>query len=549
MCLKTYIVQYTHSNGNGWAIINCPSPSFIENILKKQSKMLNVQVVSYSELRYFGEEMGLVYEGCITTIGQSPYDIAVANGFRGSVTEWLQSLVGPKGDKGDKGDTGDRGPVGPQGDKGDKGNPGKDGIGVPLGGNVGQYLKKKSNSDYDTEWSDVQGGGSGNVNSVNGKTGDVVLSAADVDALPSNTPLFSGDYNDLGNKPTIPSALSQLSEDSTHRVVTDAEKTTWNNKSNFSGSYNDLTDKPTIPAEQVQSDWNQTDNSSKDFIKNKPTIPTVPTNVSAFNNDAGYLTQHQSLSDYVQKSQTAGLIKNDGTIDTNTYLTQHQDISGKADKSEMSVTDGTGADADKTTITLKSGTSATVLKSHQSLAGKQDVINDLSDIRSGASAGATAYQKPAGGIPKTDLAQGVKDSLDKADTALQEDTLYEDAYPAYENSADNTSSESNSDKEIASVPDIVNELSLKIPLRINNMLTLSDCSYDPYKNVVLLRITVEDMDLFYKEETNTLQVINAFSQMLDYVSIFKAADCSFELQYLNHSDNNWIEGKFSASDL
>ena len=131
-----------------------------------------------------------------------------------------------------------------------------------------------------------------------------------------------------------------------------------------------------------------------------------------------------------------------------------------------------------------------------------------------------------------------------------EDSLIdEEVYRAYENSADNTSSESNSDKEIASVPDIVNELSLKIPLRINNMLTLSDCSYDSYKNVVLLRITVEDMDLFYKEETNTLQVINAFSQMLDYVSIFKAADCSFELQYLNHSDNNWIEGKFSASDL
>lgn len=86
----------------------------------------------------------------------------------------------------------------------------------------------------------------------------------------------------------------------------------------FSGSYNDLDD--------------------------KPTIPTVPTNVSAFNNDAG-------------------------------YLTQHQDISGKADKSEMSVTDGTGTDADKTTITLKTGTSATVLKSHQSLSGKQDVID------------------------------------------------------------------------------------------------------------------------------------------------------------------------------
>ena len=44
-----------------------------------------------------------------------------------------------------------------------------------------------------------------------------------------------------------------------------------------------------------------------------------------------YLTQHQSLADYIQKSSTSGLVKNDGTIDTNTYLTQHQDISGKED--------------------------------------------------------------------------------------------------------------------------------------------------------------------------------------------------------------------------
>lgn len=38
------------------------------------------------------------------------------------------------------------------------------------------------------------------------------------------------------------------------------------------------------------------------------------------------------LSGYVQKSNTSGLLKNDGTVDTNTYLTQHQDISGKQDK-------------------------------------------------------------------------------------------------------------------------------------------------------------------------------------------------------------------------
>ena len=53
------------------------------------------------------------------------------------------------------------------------------------------------------------------------------------------------------------------------------------------------------------------------------------------------------------------------------------------------------------------------------LAAKQDTINDLASIRSGASAGATAYQKPSSGIPKSDLSTGVQSSLNKADTALQ----------------------------------------------------------------------------------------------------------------------------------
>lgn len=37
-------------------------------------------------------------------------------------------------------------------------------------------------------------------------------------------------YNDLTDKPTIPAQLSQLSNDATHRVTTDTEKATWNNK-------------------------------------------------------------------------------------------------------------------------------------------------------------------------------------------------------------------------------------------------------------------------------------------------------------------------------
>ena len=65
-------------------------------------------------------------------------------------------------------------------------------------------------------------------------TNDIDLTAEDVGALPNNT--------------KIPSKLSDLTADATHRTVTDTEKQTWNAKSNFSGSYNDLTNKPTIPS-------------------------------------------------------------------------------------------------------------------------------------------------------------------------------------------------------------------------------------------------------------------------------------------------------------
>ena len=48
------------------------------------------------------------------------------------------------------------------------------------------------------------------VNSVNGKTGTVELDAEDIGALPDDTPLFGGDYDDLSNKPTIDQLLGNL---------------------------------------------------------------------------------------------------------------------------------------------------------------------------------------------------------------------------------------------------------------------------------------------------------------------------------------------------
>ena len=102
---------------------------------------------------------------------------------------------------------------------------------------------------------------------------------------------FSGDYDDLTDKPSIPTKTSDLTNDSGFLTtetdpiftaspahgISAADITAWNGKSDFSGSYNDLTDKPTIPAAQIQSDWNQSDNTALDYIKNKPNLAPVAT--------------------------------------------------------------------------------------------------------------------------------------------------------------------------------------------------------------------------------------------------------------------------------
>lgn len=63
---------------------------------------------------------------------------------------------GPAGQDGAKGEKGDRGDIGPQGETGPQGAAGE---GLPPGGNTGQILRKKSETDYDTEWTDAPAGG------------------------------------------------------------------------------------------------------------------------------------------------------------------------------------------------------------------------------------------------------------------------------------------------------------------------------------------------------------------------------------------------------
>lgn len=63
-------------------------------------------------------------------------------------------------------------------------------------------------------------------------------------------------------------------------------------------SYSEISGKPNLATVATSGSY--------DDLSDKPTIPSVPANVSAFANDAGYLTQHQSLANYATKTEVAG---------------------------------------------------------------------------------------------------------------------------------------------------------------------------------------------------------------------------------------------------
>lgn len=86
----------------------------------------------------------------------------------------------------------------------------------------------------------------------------------------------------------------------------------------FSGDYDDLLNKPSIPAGQVQSDWNQTDTTAVDYIKNKPTIPT---DTNQLTNWAGYITSSYHDSSKQDALTPSTWISISSNVISNTWVT------------------------------------------------------------------------------------------------------------------------------------------------------------------------------------------------------------------------------------
>jgi hypothetical protein len=152
---------------------------------------------------------------------------------------------------------------------------GNDGIGIEPGGLKGQYYKKKSDTDYDADWVTPD------ISELTDEENIIPTALSELSDDSTHrlvTDTEKGTWNGKADSRDILTALSELSDDSTHRLVTDTEKGTWNNHndinaihSNVSGEVNSLTLK-SVP---LGADVIPSEDSAAIFAKKKITIYSI----------------------------------------------------------------------------------------------------------------------------------------------------------------------------------------------------------------------------------------------------------------------------------
>ena len=124
---------------------------------------------------------------------------------------------------------------------------------------------------------------------------------------------FSGDYADLTGAPSIPTKTSDLTNDSD--FVSDANYVHTDN--NFTTTLKNKLNGIASGAEvNVQSDWNVTDTTSDAFIKNKPSIPTKTSDLT---NDSGFITSAAVPTKTSDLTNDSGFITKNASDLTNYY--------------------------------------------------------------------------------------------------------------------------------------------------------------------------------------------------------------------------------------
>ena len=164
----------------------------------------------------------------------------------------------------------------------------------------------------------------------------------------------------------IPHNLSDLNEDSSHRTVSDMEKSVWNAKSDFSGNFNDLTGKP-------------------------ETYP--PSEHTHTGEQVGVITTEMV---YLDGSDVQEVFKNIDydIVDLYEQSAKKQDKKDKVNNIDMY-------------LALEDYVAQ---EYYPSIIGVRDYV---------AKQKQGLYVVPEGGIPKNDMAESVQASLDKADRSIQ----------------------------------------------------------------------------------------------------------------------------------
>lgn len=241
-----------------------------------------------------------------------------------------------------------QGEKGQDGENGTDGHDGVDGQDAKINGVNTLTIEAGSNINLEQEGNTLTisstGGGSGGTTNYQDLTNKPSINNVTLTGNKSLNDLgiqAAGNYITNEADPTVPSYVKN---------ITQSNINSWNNKSNFSGNYNDLTNKPTIPAEVTEntvSGWGFTKNTG---TYSKPVAGIPKTDLeSAVQTSLGKAdTALQSYTEQYTGTITGitmnGVSKGtSGVVDLGTVITSHQDISGKLDTSKVKSSNSTTA--------------------------------------------------------------------------------------------------------------------------------------------------------------------------------------------------------------
>lgn len=265
----------------------------------------------------------------------------------------------------------------------------------------------------------------------------------DYNSLTNQPILFDGNYGSLTGTPTLPSDLSDLTDNSALL---------------FSRNYNDLTNKPSIPSLTGYATTTYVDNAvtagtgSLDtdsisegtnnlYYTNARVDARIPTNISSFTNDANYSTVgyvDTSISNLINAAPSALDTLNELAAalgdDANFSTTVSTNLSLKANSSDLSTVATTGSYDDLndlpelvTDYGLISDTDvqnvATSLEANLSLVNVSTFVNDAGYITNGINA--TSLNNTLGSYyTGTVVENKIDDAIDELKDNATLDTLY-----------------------------------------------------------------------------------------------------------------------------